>query len=80
MKFNALLINLFYYAIESLKLLAKEILDLIQKRAGTTQFHIYYNKIKQQVLEVRRERKHKKAIMVRKIIPFAHLYYILIEI
>ncbi|CAG8576266.1 3030_t:CDS:10 [Funneliformis caledonium] len=50
--------------IDNLKQFGKEILDLVQKRVGTTQFHISYNKIKQQVLKVRRERKHKKAIMV----------------
>ncbi|RIA94698.1 hypothetical protein C1645_709313 [Glomus cerebriforme] len=49
--------------IDNVKQLGKEILDLVQKCVGTTQFHIYYNKIKQQVLEVRRGRKHKKAIM-----------------
>ncbi|GBB97092.1 hypothetical protein RclHR1_02910020 [Rhizophagus clarus] len=49
--------------IENIKQLGKEILDLVQQRVGTTQFHISYNKIRQQVLEVRRERKHKKAIM-----------------
>jgi len=49
--------------IDNVKQLGKEILDLVQKRVGTTQFHISYSKIKQQVLEVRRERKHKKAIM-----------------
>ncbi|CAI2171430.1 13286_t:CDS:10 [Funneliformis geosporum] len=49
--------------IDNLKQFGKEILDLIQKRVGTTQFHITYNKIKQQVSKVRRDRKHKKAIM-----------------
>uniref|UniRef100_U9SZI5 Uncharacterized protein n=1 Tax=Rhizophagus irregularis (strain DAOM 181602 / DAOM 197198 / MUCL 43194) TaxID=747089 RepID=U9SZI5_RHIID len=49
--------------IDGVKQLGKEILDLVQERVGTTQFHISYNKIRQQVLEVRRERKHKKTIM-----------------
>ena len=53
--------------IDIVKQLGKEILDLIQKRVGTTQFHIFYSKVKQQVLEVRKDRKHKKAIMVRNI-------------
>ena len=53
--------------IDNVKQLGKEVLDLAQKHAGTTQFHISYSKVKQQVLEVRKERKHKKAIMVRNI-------------
>ncbi|CAG8442214.1 6253_t:CDS:10 [Scutellospora calospora] len=48
--------------IDNLKQLGKEVLDLLQKRIGTTQYHIAYNKIRQQIFDVRRERKHKRVI------------------
>ncbi|CAG8736977.1 8585_t:CDS:1, partial [Acaulospora morrowiae] len=46
----------------NLKLLGREVLDIIQKRVGTTQYHIAYNNVQQQVSDVRRERKNKRAI------------------
>ncbi|KAG0201811.1 U3 snoRNP protein [Mortierella sp. GBA30] len=48
--------------IEELKKLGSEVLDLIQKRAGTTDYFVAYNKIRQHVLEVRRERKQKRVM------------------
>ncbi|CAG8782598.1 28065_t:CDS:2, partial [Dentiscutata erythropus] len=48
--------------IDNLKQLGKEVLDLLQKRVGTTQYHNAYNKVRQQVADVRRERKHKRVI------------------
>lgn len=47
---------------EELKKLGSEVLDLVQKRAGTTDYFIAYNKIRQHVLEVRRERKQKRVM------------------
>ncbi|CAG8579834.1 7778_t:CDS:10, partial [Dentiscutata heterogama] len=37
-----------------------EVLDLLQKRVGTTQYHNAYNKVRQQMADVRMERKHKR--------------------
>ncbi|KAK5808754.1 armadillo-type protein [Linnemannia elongata] len=48
--------------IEELKKLGSEVLDLVQKRAGTTDYFVAYNKIRQHVLEVRRERKQKRVM------------------
>ncbi|CAG8449551.1 3302_t:CDS:10 [Cetraspora pellucida] len=48
--------------IDNLKLLGKEVLDLVHKRIGTTQYHNAYNKVRQQIEEVRRERKHQRVI------------------
>ncbi|KAF9085956.1 U3 snoRNP protein [Mortierella sp. AD031] len=47
---------------EELKKLGSEVLDLVQKRAGTTDYFVAYNKIRQHVLEVRRERKQKRVM------------------
>ncbi|KAF9962564.1 U3 snoRNP protein [Modicella reniformis] len=48
--------------VEELKKLGAEVLDLIQKRAGTTEYFNAYNKIRQRVLDVRRERKHRQVM------------------
>ncbi|KAG0255909.1 U3 snoRNP protein [Mortierella polycephala] len=48
--------------IEELKKLGSEVLDLIQKRAGTTDYFVAYNKIRQHVLNVRRERRQKRVM------------------
>ncbi|CAG8499255.1 840_t:CDS:10 [Diversispora eburnea] len=48
--------------IDNIKQLGKEVLDLIQKRVGTTQYHVAYNKVRQQVSDVRRERKKKRVM------------------
>ncbi|KAK3827770.1 MAG: hypothetical protein J3Q66DRAFT_4796 [Benniella sp.] len=42
--------------------LEKEVLDLIQKRAGTTEYFNAYNKVRQRILDVRRERKHQRVM------------------
>ncbi|KAF8986162.1 U3 snoRNP protein [Entomortierella lignicola] len=47
---------------EELKKLGSEVLDLVQKRAGTTDYFIAYNRIRQHVLEVRRERKQQRVM------------------
>src|SRR4051794_5210911 len=56
-RYVLIIIIRFFLLIGNSKQLGKEILDLVQKCVGTTQFHIVYNKVKQQVLEVRKERK-----------------------
>jgi len=38
------------------------VLDLVQKRAGTTDYFAAYNNVRQHVLEVRRERKQKRVM------------------
>ncbi|KAF9975229.1 U3 snoRNP protein [Actinomortierella ambigua] len=48
--------------VEELKRLGQEVLDLIQKRAGKTEYLTAYNKVRQHVLEVRRERKQKRVM------------------
>ncbi|KAI1314951.1 U3 snoRNP protein [Mortierella claussenii] len=48
--------------IEELKKLGSEVLDLVQKRAGTTDYFVAYNRIRQRVLEVRRERKQQRVM------------------
>ncbi|KAG0375311.1 U3 snoRNP protein [Mortierella sp. AD032] len=47
---------------EELKKLGSEVLDLVQKRAGTTDYYMAYNKIRQHVLQVRQERKQKRVM------------------
>ncbi|KAG0221648.1 armadillo-type protein [Mortierella sp. GBAus27b] len=47
---------------EELKKLGAEVLDLIQKRAGTTEYFNAYNKVRQHILDVRRERKHQRVM------------------
>ncbi|KAF9926096.1 U3 snoRNP protein [Linnemannia zychae] len=47
---------------EELKKLGSEVLDLVQKRAGTTDYFVAYNKIRQHVLQVRQERKQKRVM------------------
>ncbi|KAF9352647.1 U3 snoRNP protein [Mortierella sp. AD094] len=47
---------------EELKKLGSEVLDLVQKRAGTTDYFVAYNRIRQHVLEVRRERKQQRVM------------------
>lgn len=42
--------------------MGSEVLDLVQKRAVTTDYFMAYNKIRQHVLEVRRERKQKRVM------------------
>ncbi|KAF9584653.1 U3 snoRNP protein [Lunasporangiospora selenospora] len=56
---------------EEVKKLGSEVLDLVQKRAGTTDYFQVYNKIRQQVQEVRRERR-KKRVMQAMNDPEAH--------
>ncbi|CAG8692427.1 33598_t:CDS:2, partial [Racocetra persica] len=48
--------------IDNLKRLGKEVLDLLHKRVGTTEYHNAYNKVRQRIEEVRRERKHQRVI------------------
>ncbi|KAF9166281.1 U3 snoRNP protein [Actinomortierella ambigua] len=48
--------------VEELKRLGQEVLDLVQKRAGKTEYLTAYNKVRQHVLEVRRERKQKRVM------------------
>ena len=50
---------------DEIKRLGYEVLDLVQKRVGVTEYHNVYNKIRQQVAEIRRERKKKRVIQVR---------------
>ncbi|KAF9342227.1 hypothetical protein BGX34_008539, partial [Mortierella sp. NVP85] len=42
--------------------LGEEVLGLIQKRAGTTEYFNAYNKVRQRILDVRRERKHQRVM------------------
>lgn len=42
--------------------MGSEVLDLVQKRAGTTDYFVAYNNVRQHVLEVRRERKQKRVM------------------
>ncbi|EPQ55348.1 hypothetical protein GLOTRDRAFT_61301 [Gloeophyllum trabeum ATCC 11539] len=49
---------------EELKTLAIELQDLVRDKVGTTAFANTYNKIRQGVLEVRRERKTARAMLV----------------
>lgn len=51
-------------SLEKLKTLATELLDLIQGKAGTTNFSEAYNAIKQHVTMVRHERKAQAAVRV----------------
>ncbi|KAG0093776.1 U3 snoRNP protein [Podila epicladia] len=48
--------------IEELKKLGAEVLDLVQKRAGTTDYFNVYNKIRQSILAVRQERRQKRVM------------------
>ncbi|KFH66562.1 hypothetical protein MVEG_07087 [Podila verticillata NRRL 6337] len=48
--------------IEELKKLGAEVMDLVQKRAGTTDYFIAYNKIRQSILQSRQERKQKRVM------------------
>ena len=52
------------FLIDSIKQFGKEVLDLIQKQVGVIQYHNVYNKIKENIMEVRRERKNKRVMMV----------------
>ncbi|RUP48500.1 hypothetical protein BC936DRAFT_144478 [Jimgerdemannia flammicorona] len=47
--------------IDELKRLGQEVLDHVQKRAGTTQYYFAYNKVRQRVSDVRTERRAKRA-------------------
>ncbi|KAG0325092.1 U3 snoRNP protein [Podila humilis] len=47
---------------EELKKLGSEVLDLVQKRAGTTDYFVAYNKIRQSILRIRQERKQKRVM------------------
>ncbi|KAG0304218.1 U3 snoRNP protein [Dissophora globulifera] len=47
---------------EELKKLGSEVLDLVQKRAGTTAYFAAYNRVRQHVLDVRRERKQQRVM------------------
>ncbi|KAK3827830.1 MAG: hypothetical protein J3Q66DRAFT_363030 [Benniella sp.] len=40
--------------------LETEVLDFIQKRAGTTEYFNAYNRVRQRILDVRQERKHQR--------------------
>eukprot|EP00842_Homolaphlyctis_polyrhiza_P005059 jgi/Hompol1/5554/HPOL_004537-RA len=48
---------------DELKRLAEEVLELIQKRLGTTAFIAIYNRVHRKVLEVRRQRKSEKSLL-----------------
>lgn len=50
--------------IVELKTLAIELQDLVQSKVGTTKFSNAYNRIRQGVLGVRRERKTARAMQV----------------
>jgi U3 small nucleolar RNA-associated protein 20 len=50
---------------DELKTLATELQELVQSKVGTTQFADVYNRIRQGVLGVRRERKANRVLMVR---------------
>ena len=49
---------------DELKTLAVELQDLVQKEVGTTKFANVYNRIRQGVLGVRRERKTARVMQV----------------
>lgn len=51
-----------FYSVEELKKLGSEVLDLVQKRAGTTDYFVAYNKIRQSILQSRQERKQKRVM------------------
>ncbi|KAG0232192.1 U3 snoRNP protein [Actinomortierella wolfii] len=48
--------------VEELKRLGQEVMDLVQKRAGTSEYLTAYNKVRQHVLQVRRERRQKRVM------------------
>jgi hypothetical protein len=51
-----------------LKNLAQELLELVQNRVGTSKFADVYNRIRQSVASVRRERKMERKIQVRYVV------------
>ena len=51
--------------LDELKTLATELQDLLQNKVGATAFSEVYNRIRQNVLGVRRERKTARVMQVR---------------
>src|SRR5215204_6525796 len=85
---DVVLINLNVSLIDNIKQFGREVLDLIQKQVGVTRYHNAYNKIKENVMKVRRERKNKKVMMVINIYlylfiyiyPFIYIYLLIMTI
>jgi U3 small nucleolar RNA-associated protein 20 len=51
---------------DELKTLAQELQDLVQTKVGTTKFASVYNRLRQGVLDTRRDRKRARVIQVRR--------------
>ena len=49
---------------EEVKTVAVELQDLLQAKVGTTKFSEVYNRVRQGVMSVRRERKSARAVQV----------------
>ena len=62
--------------VEGLKAFATELQDLLQAKVGTTKFTTVYSRIRQSVLNTRRERRAAKAVEVST--KFLMLDYLLI--
>ena len=54
----------FALRLDELRRLANEVMELLQKHAGTTMYIEVYNKVHSHIVDVRRERKMKRDIQV----------------
>ena len=58
---------------EEVKTVAVELQDLLQAKVGTTKFSEVYNRVRQGVMSVRRERKSARAVQVCFVLFFVFL-------